>query len=298
MKYLLLGGKGLVLSRFAQMYPEQIFPVRDYPEVDITNYDSLASYLEDGKEEKVVVLGAAYTDVDKAQKELGDRNGVVYRTNVVGAKNVAQLCRKLGFFLIYLSTEFVFVGDDKNKGPFSEDRRPVLVKDKMGWYAQTKLLGERAVKSEGGRYAIVRISYPFRAFYPVKLDFARKILFLYRQNKLYPLLEDQFITTTFIDEFCYALSAIGSGRIEGIFHCSSANITTPYKFGKYLLTKATGKDVKLAKISFKEFQKNNPERAPRPQFGGLNVLKTQKILGFKFLTWQEQIDELIAQLDL
>lgn len=301
MNFLLIGGKGLVLSRFVQLNPSSVLPVLDFPEIDIVDYESVARYIEDNQdtEDLVVILGAAYTDVDSAEneKERGNLEGRVYKVNVVGTRNVAKVCRQFGVFLIYISTDFVFTGTADNKGPYSEDTQPVMDEKHLGWYAQTKLLGEEEVQQTGGASAIVRISYPFRADFE-RLDFARTFLNLYDRCSLPPLFVDQFLTPTFIDETVPVLDKIAKKKLKGIFHCISVNITTPYEFASYLFKKVRNVENVVEKCSFVEFYRRFPEKAPRPQYGGLTSEKTQKTLGLKFMTWQEQVDELARQMKL
>ncbi len=296
--FAVLGGSGLVLSRFIELYPKTVVSAPDISELDITDYEQVLGWSKQLPSGACVVLGAAYTDVDGAEKEKGDKSGVVYKVNVLGPQNISLACKQQGLFLIHISTSFVFTGTNDNKGSYKEDHKLVLDEQNMGWYGHTKLIGEQGVADSGVSSAILRISYPFRARYELKTDFARNMLSLYDQRKLYPMFNDQYLTPTFIDETLGVIKKIGEQKLQGIFHCASSNITTPYDFATLLLKKARGVTDVAKPSSILDFRKQFPERAPRPQYGGLDSRYTQEKLGIHFMRWEESIDELVKHLTI
>jgi len=297
--HLIFGTPGLVGSRFVDLLAAERQPITpEVHEVDITNKSLMAEFFAKEKENFDVVINfAAVTDVGEAEKERGSEGGLVWQVNAEGAANVAEVAKKYDKFLIHISTDFVFSGTEDNPGPYSEDAKLEENPDKISWYGWTKLNGEKKVGEVGGRHAIVRISYPFRSHYPQKVDFARNILQLFDEGKLYPMFADQVITPTFIDEAASALEEICELEKQGTFHLASSNTTTLYEFASYLIEKARGKKNVVEKGSLKEFLKA-PGRAPRwALLGGLDTKKTQKALGMKFKTWQQAVDEFVEQLN-
>ena len=118
---------------------------------------------------------------------------------------------------------------------------------------------------------------------------------LYRENKLYPLFYDQYLTVTFIDEACRALKYLVDKKKTGIFHCSSRNITTPYKLVNYLIAAKYLKKDAVKKTSIYEFLKNKENKVRYPIFGGLDTKYTENKLGIKFMYWENIVDKLIKQ---
>lgn len=297
-KFLVFGTPGLVGSRFVDLLAAERQPITpEIHEIDITDKASLLSFFE--KEEKdfdVVVNFAAYTNVDGAEEERGDKKGVVWKVNVDGAVNVAEVAKKYGKFLVHISTDFVFPATESYHGPHTEDTKLPETPKNISWYGWTKLMGEKKVKEVGGKVAIVRISYPFRSHCTQKTDFARKLLTLFDEGKLYPMFADQILTPTFIDEAASVIEEICEQEKPGIYHLASSNATTPYEFASYLLEKARGAKGVVKKGSLKEFLKT-PGRTPRPILGGLDTKKTQRELGMKFKTWQQAVDEFVEQLN-
>lgn len=295
-KILVIGASGMVASRFCDLVKDkfEIVP-SDEKTLDITSREAVVDYFENNKFDAVINF-AAFTNVDGAEAQRGDESGLVWKLNVEGPKYLADICKEKNIFLVHISTDFVFQGDDINPGPYAEDA--VIPEDAsgIGWYGWTKNRGEKVVKESGAKYAIVRYGYPFRAAeFELKKDWARNLINLYNEQKLYPLFDDQTQNILFIDDLVEPLSKIVEENITGIFHIASSDTTTPYEVGSYLLEKYVGSSVELQKGSMVEFLKA-PGRTPRPRLGGLKVEKTEEMLGIKFRSWREMIDEFISQL--
>jgi dTDP-4-dehydrorhamnose reductase len=296
--FLVFGTPGLVGSRFVDLLASERQPITpELHEIDITDKSSLTAFFKENEKNFAAVVNfAAFTDVDAAEKERGDEKGSAWQVNVEGAANVASMAKKFDKFLVHISTDFVFPGSKDSPGPYSEDAKLPDNPDGISWYGWIKLMGENKVKEVGGKVGVVRISYPFRSHHTQKMDFARNILSLYDEGKLYPMFTDQVMTPTFIDEAVSVIEEICELEKPGIFHLASSNTTTPYEFAKYLLEKARkAKDV-VKKGSLEEFMKT-PGRTHRPLFGGLDTKKTQKELGMKFKTWQQAVDEFVEQIN-
>ena len=296
--FLVFGTPGLVGSRFVDLIAsERQSIIPEVHELDITDKSALASFFQ--KKEKsfdVVINFAAYTDVNGAEKERGNEKGQVWQVNTSGAKNVAEMTKRHNKFLLHISTDFVFPGSEENPGPYLEDAKLPETLDGISWYGWTKLMGEKKIKEIGGRYAIARISYPFRVHHTQKTDFARKILTLYDEGKLYPMFTDQIMTPTFIDEAASVMEEICELEKPGIFHLASSNTTTPYEFASYLLEKARKAKGVVKKGSLEKYLKT-PGKTPISRLGGLDTKKTQKELEMKFKTWQQAVDEFVEQLN-
>lgn len=297
----LILGPGLVGSHLFKSYDRVLdMEIAGFVEtgLDLSDHEALARLIEKESPE-VVINYAAFTHVENAEKERGDKEGLAWQANVIGSRNLAKICKKTGAFPIHVSTETVFTGEPSNPGPYAESAPLIDSPDKLSWYGYTKLRGEMAFMVEGGDFAIVRITYPYRAFYPGKTDFVRNILDLYDKGKLYPLFDDQMITLSLIEEVSYALARLARWKKPGIYHVSSSDLTTPHALGCFLLFEARGVKDPAAIIGRKsvvDFQKENPHLAKRPQYGGLRTEMTQEALGIRLLAWKEGVDWVISQL--
>lgn len=295
-KYLVVGADGLVGSRFVELKREDELLTPSIDELDIANEESIRNYFENN-EFDVVVNFAAYTNMDEAENQRGDKTGLSWVLNVEGAQNLAKVCHDFERFLIHISTDFVFTGSQEEPGPYTEDAKTPETPDGLTWYGWTKLEGERRVIETYPETAIVRIAYPYyAASYEKKMDFAKKIINLYDKGQLYPLFEDQVLSPLYVDDLVEVIEKLAEKKVSGIYHAVSADQTTYWDFGNYVIEKARGKKDAPEKGLVTEFLKT-PGRTPRPIKGGLSTQKTQEVLGIKFRSWKEAVDEFVSELD-
>lgn len=282
-----IGGDGLVGSRFIELSSYTTHNLDITRGCDITNPSSIQKAC-DPIAPSAVINFAAYTDVNSAEKQRGDKNGIAWKVNVNGAQNVAHYCNINDIPLIHISTDFVFRGTAADPGPYLVDKHKPRDPKSISWYGWTKKKAEDIIQLSHAHSAIVRISYPFRASFPEKTDFLRIILDLHDKGDLYPMFSDQFITPTYIDELAEVLDILLTSFKTGIYHVASSNTCTPHEFAQYALEHYTGSSINVKKGSIVDFLKNT-NTAHRPQFGGLSVKETELALGINFRTWQKAV---------
>lgn len=294
-KYILVtGAQGLVGSRFVELYKgQEILLTPDISEFDFLSPKGMETYLN-GKTVEAVVNFAAYTDVGGAEKERGDKKGLSWMVNVEGLKNLVKVISKSAYF-IHISTDMVFSGAQDDPGPYTEDHPLQSSPEKITWYGYTKSEGECLLKESLNNLAILRIIYPVRAKYDLKLDYLRKPLKLYNEGNLYPLFNDQQISISFIDETCMHLNKLLEAKMKGIYHSSSSDTTTPFEIVDYLIEAKYGVKNVVKATSIYEYLKNMNSRVRYPIFGGLKTEFSQKAIGFKYSSWKEIINKLIEQ---
>ena len=295
-KIYVTGSSGLVGSRFVELYSQKYNLVTlDYPQVDITKKNDIEKIIKEEKLDVIIHL-AAYTNVTEGEKQRGDKNGDCWKINVIGTQNLVSSLDPNKTQCIHISTDMVFGGSAEDPGPYSEDHLPESDASKLTWYGYTKAEAEREVRKYlGDNSTIVRIIYPVRAKYDLKMDYLKKPLSLFDEGKLYPLFNDQQVSIAFIDEVALALDKIIERNFKGTFHVSSKDTTTPYELISYLIEKARGKVGVVKLSSLKDFLKTTDNPVRYPMYGGLRTEKTQETLGMKFRSWKEIVDEIVRQ---
>lgn len=283
----------MVSSRFCDLSKENLNLIKadlngEIP-LDITIVESVENFFKNHNF-KYIILFSAFTDVDNAEKQRGKKDQLCWQINVKGSLNIIKLCKKFSKKLIFISTDFVF--DGKN-GPYSEDEKSYGESSKISWYGLSKIEAEKNCQNNLKDYLIVRISYPYRANFPAKLDFARSILEKAQTNSLYPMFSDQIITPTFVDDLSEAIEILIKKNQIGIFNIASPTTTTPYDFAVNLLKTFKTKS-KVEKGSLINYLKNH-ESTPRPINGGLKTKKIEN-LGFTPTNWQLGIQKMYEQL--
>jgi hypothetical protein len=89
----------------------------DFPEIDLTNGDSIRKWVRDTKP-TVIINAAAYTAVDKAESE----SELAMKINGIAPGILADEAKKLGALLVHYSTDYIFDGTKTN--PYVETDAP------------------------------------------------------------------------------------------------------------------------------------------------------------------------------
>jgi dTDP-4-dehydrorhamnose reductase len=287
---LMIGGSGLVGSASGECFGQKNvgFESPRSSEVNILDLEEARRFVEES-EASTVWLNAAFTDVNVAEKEAGDRDGYVWKSNVSAVENMAQACRASGKHLIYTSTGFVFAGNPDFPGPYNENSETALYENEVSWYGYTKLQGEQAIREVGCSHSIIRIDYPFGNPASDK-DYMNKTLQLLKKG--FPVFDDQFIAPTYIPDVAEAISVLSQRKIEGTFHVSTNEAVSPFEIARRLALHMN-LDIEIIPGSFLDYQRKSGVR--RPQFGGLKCDLTQQQLGIKFKTLDEAIIDMIEK---
>lgn len=247
MKIFTIGGSGLVGSRIVELLSDKhsFDDLSLTNGVDITDPTSL-DVIKNDTEHEVVILLAAKADVDgcEADKSLGER-GDAWKINVGAVQNVVDACKPTNKKLIYISTDFVFDGENTPVGGYTEDDKP----HPINWYADTKYQGEIVVQNSGLPFIIARIAYPYRKEFELKKDFVRAIVDRLKNGQTISAVTDHVMTPTFIDDIATCIDVLIHHSKTGIYHVTGGQSLTPYdavlliadKFGldKSLVTKTT-----------------------------------------------------------
>ena len=268
-------GVGLRVERFAK--------------VDLSRPEELRTLVR-AAPEPVVVNFAARTDVDPIERERSSPDapsGPAWAVNALAPEVVASACRSAGKFFVQISTDFVF---DGTEGPYDEGAARSPFSDRVSWYGWTKSEGERRAGQAVPDMAIVRISYPYRASFAGKLDFARWMLEKRRQGTLPPLYANQQITPTWVPDVTGALEVIIHRRRPGVVHVTSPEVTTPLEFGRELIGRVEGTAPVLTAGTLSAPPPDS-RIAPRPIRGGLRS-KSSEELGVRWTPWREGIARL------
>lgn len=284
-KILGTGLAGLVGSRIVELL-SSLFEFSDLPITkgfDITKPETIEKEVASSGAEIMIHL-AAFTDVNAAWKENENKDGLCYRINTLGTKNIANLCARYNKFLLHFSTDFVFDGEKETS--YTETDKPHPIE----WYGQTKFWAEEEVKDSGSKYCIVRIAYPFRANFADKPDIIRKIINGLRENKLSPMFADQKITPTFIDDIALGIKEIIGEKTEGIFHLTGSSFVSPFALSQMIAEVFGFNKEQIKKGNLAEYIKNNPNSRPYQRNLSLSNEKSQEILKIEMKT----IDEALA----
>ena len=144
MQILLTGGSGLLGTELSRLDAELIAPSRE--ELDITEAVAVASYVASLAPD-IIVHAAAETN----NRDIEANPGPALEVNIQGTVNIAKACLGTRTRLVFLSTDYVYKGD---QGDYQESAE--LLPSNL--YAWTKLAGEAAVRGVPN-HLIIRTSF-------------------------------------------------------------------------------------------------------------------------------------------
>lgn len=275
-KIALTGADGLVGSRIVELLGREFqFIPLPQAQMDITNAEAVGTVLQNLDFDLFLHL-AAYTNVPQAEKE----KDLALKINRDGTKNVFEAVTAKNKKFIYISTDFVF---DGNNPPYIEDSIP----NPISAYAVSKYEGEKIVRD---RAMIVRISYPYRAAFEKKRDFFRTFKTYLEQKKPLTMITDSLMTPTFIDDIALGLGHLIKNFTLEVFHLVGADSLSPYDAALKVADQFNLDRSLIGQTTYGEYIKG---KAPLPKLG---EIKSSKNNFWKMKTFEEGLEEIIKQL--
>ena len=271
------GQVGQCLQFIAPNYPEIEFHFCSSTDLDITKKENCEAVFSKIKP-NFCINAAAYTAVDRAESEPEKAHLI----NVVGCRNLAQICNQFNTILLHISTDFVFDGNSKKPYTEIDDTNP------MGVYGQTKLDGEKEIQALCKNYFIIRTSWVYSQF---GTNFLKTMLRLASEKTVLSIVNDQIGTPTNAIDLAEALvNIIVSARCEipnsesEILNFSNEGECSWYDFAKKIFEHSKI-SIDLKPITSSEFL----TAAKRPSYSVLDKTKIKKMFGIEIKTWQESL---------
>ena len=215
---------------------EVIAPAKE--QLDVTNEQNIETFFRQYPIDAVVHC-AAYSMVDMAEEQ----QEACRRVNVFGTKTVADICKKYGAYLIYISTDYVF--DGRKNSPYTVDDR----KNPLSVYGQSKSEGEDVVLGSSGRNAVLRTSWLFGHS---KRNFVEAILRNAKSNKMIRVVADQVGSPTYTEDLAVLIIERLKKQCAGIFHGTSEGICSWAEFAREIL-KHSSMDTQIVEVTSQEY---------------------------------------------
>ena len=277
MRILITGGSGLLGSKIASIALEkddEIYSgyynhraiIGNTIRVDVSDKTQVEQVYDRIKPE-IVVHTAALTHVDKCEE---DRE-LARKINVEGTKNIVESSERHNAFLIYVSTDYVFSGEE---GMYNEYDDPCPI----NYYGSTKLEAEKIVAGSTLEWCIARSSVIYGSTPAAgKINFALWILEKLIKKEPIKIITCQWVSPTLNTNLAEMILEIIERRLIGIYHLAGAtplnrfdfamNVATTFTLDKTLISPA-----KLSEMNW---------LANRPRNSTLNVGKASKTLRSK-----------------
>ena len=279
------GQLGQSLQFIAPNYPELHFVFCSSSDLDITNLENCQEVFSKMRP-NYCINAAAYTAVDKAESEPEKAHLI----NVVGAKNLAEVCKKHNAILLHISTDFVFDGQrfitsSAVEMPYTEVDTP----NPTGVYGQTKLDGEKAIQAVFENYYIIRTSWVYSQF---GNNFMKTMLRLASERESLSVVNDQIGTPTnavdlaevLIKIICHTEHSRSASSNFGIHNFSNEGQCSWYDFARKIF-EINNININLQPIPTASF----PTPAKRPKYSVLDKTKIKTSFGIEIKNWNKSI---------
>jgi dTDP-4-dehydrorhamnose reductase len=243
--------------------------------MDLVDRDSVLAAVC-GFEPDVVIHGAAWTAVDKAESEVD----AAFAANAFGTRNVAEGARRVGAHVVYVSTDYVY--DGTKDSPYHEwdPTGPTSV------YGASKLAGERELDPGS---TIVRTGWICGVH---GNNFVKTMLRLADERDTWSVVDDQRGQPMFSADLAAAIKQLAVGRLPGIFHLKNAGETTWYGFASAILEAAGHDPARIKPITTAEY----PTPATRPMNSALATTAWQ-LAGFAPLDdWRVPLARMLKEI--
>lgn len=249
-------------------------------DIDFRDTQRFASMLRWAPKFDLIVNTAAYTDVDRAERE----PFVAETVNSEAAAILAAEADRRGIPMIHFSTSHVFNG---RRGMYRENdpTNPVAV------YGRTKLEGEHRIRNIAEKHLIVRLS----GLYGTRCkNFFTDVLARNRSGVISRVVDDQTISPNWTPMIAEAVADVigqwswGEKIPWGTYHLSGSGSTTPYKFARLICEKINGIWGGGMPLPVPITSRECRGAAKRPKFSVLDSTQFNSTFQIILPNWQEQ----------
>jgi dTDP-4-dehydrorhamnose reductase len=251
MRVVLFGASGLLGQELARELSGDPLTALSSKDADLRDHTRIRDVIHNSSPEWIV-LSAAYTDVDGCESN----RELAMAVNCDAAVNVAEAAREVGSRLLFLSTDYVFDGNQRSPYEAGDPRNPTSV------YGESKARAEERLLGILPEVCIARTSWLFGQGGKC---FPATILKLAAARPEISVVNDQRGSPTFTRDLASALVQLCRSSARGIVHVTNSGDCTWHEFAVEIV-RASGLPTAVKPVSTKEF----PRPARRPPYSVLS----------------------------
>ncbi|MEK6843472.1 MAG: SDR family oxidoreductase, partial [Candidatus Micrarchaeota archaeon] len=222
-KILIIGASGQIGGACMQILAKDFDLVGTYfsnnkenmLKLDLTDKENLNLVMESTRP-SIVILSSALTNVDFCETHPLEAKNM----NEDAVKSVSDECNKLGAKLVYLSTDFVFDGND---GPYTEEDIP----NPISIYGRTKYNGELNAKKTN-KWLIVRTGNVFDYGFDEK-NFVVRTIERLRNGEQIKVQSDLFASPTLATHIACAIRLLLLAKKTGLYDVCGLEVMSRYQ---------------------------------------------------------------------
>ncbi len=278
------GQLGSELRELSAKYTDYEFTFTDVAELDITNIDSLNAYFQSQPKFDFLINCAAYTAVDAAETN----QELAFKLNTTAVDMLVEMAGKYGFFLIQISTDYVFDGE-KNR-PYDEEDVPIP----SSIYGKTKNDAERLILYSDIRAIVIRTAWLYSTY---GKNFVKSMIKYGTERDELNVVFDQVGTPTYARDLADAILQIlpqlqaMPKPYPDLFHYTNEGVCSWYDFTQHIL-RHENINCRVNPIRSEQY----PTPAKRPAFSVLDKSKIKTKFGITIPYWTDSLDVMLKKL--
>ncbi|MEG2667501.1 MAG: dTDP-4-dehydrorhamnose reductase [Lachnospiraceae bacterium] len=267
----------------------------DHSHMDITSPEVVESVVGAAQVDGIIHC-AAYTAVDTAEEE----QELCQKVNGYGTENLAKTCNKLGLKMLYVSTDYVFSGEndgdkstekDKYEDKYKENVRPWEPEDRcqpVNVYGRSKQEGELAIQTWLDAYFIVRTSWVFGEH---GKNFPQTMLRLSETKEQLRVVADQIGSPTYTADLARLLVEMIQTQEYGIYHATNEGFCSWYEYACEIFRQANI-PIEITPVTSEEFL----TKARRPKNSRLSKDNLETHGFHRLPPWQEALSRYLKHI--
>ena len=289
MKYRILvtganGQLGNELRELSAKYSDYEYVFTDVAELDITSLSALNDFFQKNGKFDFLINCAAYTAVDAAESN----QELAFKLNTTAVDMLVEMAGKYGFFLIQISTDYVFDGE-KNR-PYDEEDVPIP----SSIYGKTKNDAERLILYSDIRAIVIRTAWLYSTY---GKNFVKSMIKYGTERDELNVVFDQVGTPTYAADLADAILQIlpqlqaMPKPYTDLFHYTNEGVCSWYDFTQHIL-RHENINCRVNPIRSEQY----PTPAKRPAFSVLDKSKIKSKFGITIPYWTDSLDEMLKKL--
>lgn len=258
------------------------------PQLELVNTKSIAGIVRAASPD-IIVSAAAYTDVDRAERE----PEIAFAVNSRASGALALVAKSMEIPIIQLSTDYVF--DGTKDAPYTENDRT----SPLGIYGSSKLDGERAIATISKNHVILRTAWIYS---PFGKNFLRTMLHAAQTRCELRVVADQIGNPTCALDLATAIIIIGRNLLtsdnpdlRGTFHLTGTGEASWADFAEEIFKDSLtmgGPFATIKRISSEDY----PAIARRPVNSRLSCQRIQQRHAVSLPDWRVSTKEIVRRL--
>ncbi len=278
MKVLVTGAGGMLAEDLTSCLSERGYEIAALPRnrLDITDLGAIRA-AANKSEPELVINCAAYTKVDKAEKE----ETRALTVNGFGVQNLCLLCQERDIPLVHFSTDYVFDGTKESPYTIHDEPNPISA------YARSKILGEKYILWLLSKFYLIRTSWLFGLY---GKNFIETMLEIGQREKQISVVNDQRGCPTWTYHLAQAVIDLIETERYGIYHITNSEPTTWFEFAREIF-RLSGRDIEVLPVTSDQF----PRPARRPQNSVLDPFPLTEVLVRGMPSWRQALKEYLQR---